>query len=191
MGFQSDHYYIDKVLEGDVSAYTQLVEKHKDMVFTIANKITRHREDAEEIAQDVFLKAFQHLKEFKKQSKFSTWLYRIAYNTAISKIRKKSLEYANLDDNMIEQIPETEVEQELKDINEQEKKQLVDKALEQLNELDYLIIMMFYMKEKSIEEIAEITSLSKSNVKVKLHRIRKRIYRELYDLIGEKVRLLV
>lgn len=191
MGFQSDHHYIDKVLEGDVSAYTQLVEKHKDMVFTIANKITRHREDAEEIAQDVFLKAFQHLKEFKKQSKFSTWLYRIAYNTAISKIRKKSLEYANLDDNMIEQIPETEVEQELKDINEQEKKQLVDKALEQLNELDYLIIMMFYMKEKSIEEIAEITSLSKSNVKVKLHRIRKRIYRELYDLIGEKVRLLV
>ncbi|MEA3479953.1 MAG: sigma-70 family RNA polymerase sigma factor [Bacteroidota bacterium] len=191
MGFQSDHHYIDKVLEGDVSAYTQLVEKHKDMVFTIANKITRHREDAEEIAQDVFLKAFQHLKEFKKQSKFSTWLYRIAFNTAISKIRKKSLEYTTLDDNMIEQIPETEIDRELKDINEQEKKQLVDKALEQLNELDYLIITMFYMKEKSIEEIAEITSLSKSNVKVKLHRIRKRIYKELYDLIGEKVRLLV
>ena len=115
MGFQSDHHYIDKVLEGDVSAYTQLVEKHKDMVFTIANKITRHREDAEEIAQDAFMKAFQHLKEFRKQSKFSTWLYRIAYNHCISVIRKKVKMIDLVDD-----IPEeSQVKQDLRYLEDQ------------------------------------------------------------------------
>lgn len=191
MGYQSDHYYIDKVLGGDVNAYAQLVEKHKDMVFTIANRITRRREDAEEIAQDAFMKAFQHLKEFKKQSKFSTWLYRITYNTAISRIRKKSLEMTTLDENMIEQIPEDDVRNDMKDLNEQEQQQLINIVLEQLNELDYLIITMFYLKEKSIDDIADITGLSKSNVKVKLHRIRKKMYQDLYNRMGEKVGVLV
>jgi len=191
MGFQSDHYYIDKVLGGDVNAYAQLVEKHKDMVFTIANKITRRREDAEEIAQDAFMKAFQHLKEFKKQSKFSTWLYRITYNTAISRIRKKSLEMTTLEESMIEQIPETDVQQDMEGLDEKEKQELINIALEQLNEIDYLLITMFYLKEKSIDDIAEITGLSKSNVKVKLHRIRKKMYQELYQRLGEKARVLI
>jgi len=190
MGYQSDHYYIDKVLGGDVNAYAQLVEKHKEMVFTIANRITRRREDAEEIAQDAFMKAFQHLKEFKKQSKFSTWLYRITYNTAISRIRKKSLEMTTLDENMIEQIPEDDVRNDMKDLNEQEQQQLINIVLEQLNELDYLIITMFYLKEKSIDDITDITGLSKSNVKVKLHRIRKKMYQDLYNRMGEKVGVL-
>lgn len=191
MGYQSDHYYIDKVLGGDVNAYAQLVEKHKEMVFTIANRITRRREDAEEIAQDAFMKAFQHLKEFKKQSKFSTWLYRITYNTAISRIRKKSLEMTTLDENMMEQIPEDDVRNDIKDLNEQEQQQLINIVLEQLNELDYLIITMFYLKEKSIDDIADITGLSKSNIKVKLHRIRKKMYQDLYNRMGEKVDVLV
>ncbi len=191
MGYQSDHYYIDKVLGGDVNAYAQLVEKHKEMVFTIANRITRRREDAEEIAQDAFMKAFQHLKEFKKQSKFSTWLYRITYNTAISRIRKKSLEMTTLDENMMEKIPEDDVRNDIKDLNEQEQQQLINIVLEQLNELDYLIITMFYLKEKSIDDIADITGLSKSNIKVKLHRIRKKMYQDLYNRMGEKVDVLV
>ena len=75
MNFQSDSHYIDKVLNHDVNAYASLVDKHKNMVFTIALKIVRNREDAEEIAQDVFVKVYQSLKSFKKESKFSTWLY--------------------------------------------------------------------------------------------------------------------
>jgi RNA polymerase sigma-70 factor (ECF subfamily) len=187
MGFQPDHVYIDRVLSGDVNAYARLVEKHKDMVFTIAQRITRKREDAEEIAQDAFLKAFEHLSEFKRQSKFSTWIYRIAYNTAISRVRKKSLDTTTLDDNLIEQVPEEQVQLDIEGLKEDEQKRIVDMALSQLNELDYLIITMFYLKEKSIDDIAEITGLSKSNVKVKLHRIRKKMYQELYALLGENI----
>ena len=187
MGFQSDNYYIDKVIQGEVNAYARLVEKHKDMVYTIALRITRKKEDAEEIAQDAFLKAFEHLKEFKKQSKFSTWIYRIAYNAAISRIRRKSLETTLLDENMIEEVPEEQVQQEMEGLHEDEQRKMIDMALEQLNELDYLIITMFYLKEKSIDDITEITGLTKSNVKVKLHRIRKRMYQELYSRLGEKI----
>jgi RNA polymerase sigma-70 factor (ECF subfamily) len=187
MGFQPDHVYIDKVLSGDVNAYARLVEKHKDMVFTIARRIAHRKEDAEEIAQDAFLKAFEHLREFKRQSKFSTWVYRIAYNTAISRVRKKSLDTTTLDDNLIEQVPEEQVQQEMESMKEDEQKRMIDLALAQLNEMDYLIITMFYMKEKSIDDIAEITGLSKSNIKVKLHRIRKKMYQELHARLGEQI----
>lgn len=88
---QKDLYFIDKIIAGDTESYAIIVNRHKDMVFTIVNRILRSREDAEEIAQDVFLKAFQSLQKFKREAKFSTWLYRIAYNTAISKTRKKKI----------------------------------------------------------------------------------------------------
>jgi RNA polymerase sigma-70 factor (ECF subfamily) len=79
------------VLKGEQSAYTFLVEKHKNLVFSIVLKVLSSREDAEEVAQDVFLKAYQSLGSFEMKSKFSTWLYRIAYNAAISKTRKKKV----------------------------------------------------------------------------------------------------
>jgi len=102
MEFLDDSFYIEKVINGDTSAYTNLVNKHKDMVYTIALRIARNHQDAEEIAQDVFLKAFQSLESFRQKSKFSTWLYRIVYNTAISKIRKKQPEVTALDENLVE-----------------------------------------------------------------------------------------
>jgi len=101
MEFLDDSFYIEKVINGDTSAYTNLVNKHKDMVYTIALRIARNHQDAEEIAQDVFLKAFQSLESFRQKSKFSTWLYRIVYNTAISKIRKKQPEVTALDENLV------------------------------------------------------------------------------------------
>ena len=97
MKYQNDNYYIDRVLSGDVSAYALLVSKHKNLVFSIVLKILNNREDAEEIAQDVFLKAYQSLKKFEQKSKFSTWLYRIAYNSAISRTRKKKFEFVGGD----------------------------------------------------------------------------------------------
>ena len=97
MRFESDSYYIEKVLNNDVAAFSKLIDKHKEMVFTVAVRILRNREDAEEIAQDTFIKAYKSLKTFKRESKFSTWLYRIAYNAAISKTRKKRLQTVDLD----------------------------------------------------------------------------------------------
>ncbi|MEP7169111.1 MAG: sigma-70 family RNA polymerase sigma factor, partial [Bacteroidota bacterium] len=84
MRYEDDNFYIDKILKGDDASFESLVNKHKTMAYNIAFRILKSREDAEEIAQDSFLKAYHSLKEFKRESKFSTWLYRIIYNNSIS-----------------------------------------------------------------------------------------------------------
>ncbi|MFW6101986.1 MAG: RNA polymerase sigma factor, partial [Bacteroidota bacterium] len=94
----SDEYYIERVLQGDHSSYATLVERHKDMVFTLAYRILKSREDAEEISQDAFMKAYRSLKKFRKEAKFSTWLYRIVYNLCVSRLRKNKKQIVSLDD---------------------------------------------------------------------------------------------
>jgi len=181
MKFQDDGYYIEKVLAGDVSAYAFLVQKHKSLVFSIAFKILNSREDAEEIAQDTFLKAYQSLKTFEKKSKFSTWLYRIAYNAAISRTRKKKPEFVGVDDYVLSNYSTDEVSQRMDRLEEDDQIRMVEQALLRLPEDDHLLVTLFYKSEHSIEDISSITGLSESNVKVRLHRIRKRLYEDLHE----------
>ena len=183
MNFQSDNFYIDKVLDDDVNAYASLVDKHKNMVFTIALKIVRNREDAEEIAQDVFVKAYQSLASFKKESKFSTWLYRIVYNAAISKTRKKNIETTNINYDIVENYSEDDINDNLNRLDNNEQKTIINTVLKKLNPEDHLLVTLYYFEEKSIDEISEIVNISQSNVKVKLFRIRKKLYGEIQYLI--------
>jgi len=183
MNFQSDNFYIDKVLNGDVNAYASLVDKHKNMIFSIALKIVRNREDAEEIAQDVFVKVYQSLVTFKKESKFSTWLYRIVYNAAISKTRKKNLETTNINYDIVESYSEDEINVNLNRLDDDEQKKIINTVLKKLNPEDYLLVTLYYFEEKSVEEISEIANISQSNVKVKLFRTRKKLYGEIQRLI--------
>lgn len=179
MKYLDDSYYIEQVLNGDKAAFTNLVNKHKDMVFTICNRICNRYEEAEEIAQDAFVKAFQALPTFKQKSKFSTWLYRIAYNTAISHTRKKKIETAAIDEQFIENYTLDTIYSNLEGMDEEEQVMIVEKALKELPSEENLMITMFYRKEMTIEEICNITGLTASNVKVKLHRIRKKLYHEI------------
>ena len=183
MKFREDNYYIDKILKGNSNAYAPLINKHKDLVFTIAVRIVKNKEDAEELAQDVFIKAFEVLNTFKKESKFSTWLYRIAFNMAVSKIRKKKLETSNLGSEIIENFSIDEIVPDLQELSDEEQKNCVEKALKSLPYEENIIITLFYYDDKSIEEISEITNLSASNVKVKLHRIRKKLYSIIQKVI--------
>ncbi len=183
MKFQEDNYYIDKILKGDSNSYAPLINKHKDLVFTIAVRVVKNREDAEELAQDVFIKAFEVLSTFKKESKFSTWLYRIAFNMAVSKTRKKKLETSNLESEIIEKFSIDEIVPDLQELSDEEQKNCVEKALKTLPYEENIIITLFYYDDKSIEEISEITNLSASNVKVKLHRIRKKLYSIIQKVI--------
>jgi RNA polymerase sigma factor (sigma-70 family) len=183
MKFQEDSHYIERVINGDVSAYSSLVEKHKNLVFSIAVKILNNREDAEEIAQDTFLKAYASLKSFEKKSKFSTWLYRIAYNGAISKKRKKKMDVVEIDDHIMFNYSTDEISANVHQIHESEQVQLIDKALKILPEDDNLLITLFYKSEHSIEDISYITGLTQSNVKVKLHRIRKKLYESIQEMV--------
>jgi RNA polymerase sigma factor (sigma-70 family) len=190
MKYQDDNHYIDRVLSGDVAAYAMLVAKHKNLVFSIALKILNNREDAEEVAQDCFLKVFQALNKFEKKSKFSTWLYRIVYNASISKTRKKKLELVPMDNYIIYNYTEDELATGIDEIDPEEQKAMIEKAMERLSGEDNLLITLFYKSENSIEDISNITGLSMSNVKVRLHRIRKKLHDELAIMMNRAINQL-
>lgn len=188
---KQDKYYIERVNRGDVNAFSYLVDAHKGMVYTIAFRLLKNAEDAEELAQDTFVKAFKSLKDFKFESKFSTWLYRITYNGAISKLRKKQLEVFDIEN---VSLPDSEVVSSYNTINELnkvEQKKYISEVLNNLKEDDAFLITLYYLQESSIEEISEVTGLSNSNVKVKLHRARKRFYDELKVILKEEVKAIL
>ena len=187
MKFREDQYYIEEVLNGHTNAYRLLVEKHQDFVYTIVKRIVGKAEEAEEVAQDVFVKAFQKLPDFRGTAKFSTWLYRIAYNSAISQTRKKKIEFLSAEEQQIENYSEDEVMQTIKGLNTEEQKKLIHEAMSTLPKTDSLIITLFYFHEKDLEEVSEIVGMTQNNVKVKLHRIRKRLFVQMNDLIEKNI----
>ena len=191
MSSAKDQIYIEKILQGDISSYNYLVNNYKDMVYTIALKIVRNHEDAEEIAQDSFVKAFQKLQSFRGESKFSTWLYTIVYRTAISKIRKKNIETTDIDDFVIENHSVDFSFPQLDLLKVEEQKKYVKIAIDSLSELDALLITLFYLNENTFDEINEITGITKTNIKVRLFRARKKLYKELYQILETELRTIL
>lgn len=171
----TDEHYIEKTLKGDTNAFAFLVERYKDMVFTLAVKMVKSREVAEEVSQDAFIKAFRYLPKFKGDSKFSTWLYKIAYNTCLDSIKKNANKYNDvaIDEITINYI--SSVETILDGIEREERAVVINRCIEQLPEDEKAILLFFYFKELSLKEIVEVTSMSEANVKVKLHRARKKL----------------
>lgn len=163
---------IQKTIDGDLRAFNLLIDAYKRPVYYLCFKILQVKEEAEEVAQDVFVKLFRQLKKFRGEAKFSTWVFRIAYNECISKIRKnrKYLEQENIEDFDISFI-----EKNYENIEQQERSALLQIALDKLDAESKAIVLMHYYREKPLEEIAEITGLSRENVKIKLFRARKRL----------------
>lgn len=183
-----DNYFIERVLSGDVSAYSSLVDRHKDMAYSIAYKVLRIQEDAEEVAQDAFLKAYQNLDKFKHEAKFSTWLFRIVYNTAISRTRKKRPDFSPIDERTMGNLTDDDIHENLDQMSSEEQQNMVTAAIDRLPEDESAIVTLFYMEDNSIEDISEITGLSRSNVKVKLFRIRKKLSAELHrNMLNEAI----
>ena len=187
----NDQNYIDKVVSGDVASFSYLVEKYKDMAFTVALKIVRNTEDAEEVAQDSFVKAFQQINTFQGKSKFSTWLYTIVYRTAISKTRKKKLELTNIDEYVIDNYTGANTVGQIDSLKYEEQQKYVSEAIDRLPELDALLVTLFYINDNTLDEIKEITGYSKTNVKVRLFRARKKLYRELEQLLHHEVKTIL
>jgi RNA polymerase sigma-70 factor (ECF subfamily) len=172
---QNDQFYIAKVINGDTNAFASLVDAYKNMVFSLAFKMTKNREEAEEISQDSFIKAYKNLSKFKGDSKFSTWLYRIAYHTCLDNIKKNKYHNNTFEINEItfNQIKATETI--LEGIERKERAKIMEICLDKLPDEERIIIWMFYYDELSLKEIMEVTSLSEANLKVKLHRARKKL----------------
>lgn len=177
-----DIYFIRRIKDGHTDAFVHIVRRYERMVFTIVNKIVSRRVEAEDIVQEIFIKVFQSLKQFREESNFATWLYRIAYNTTISELRKRKHEFTAIDDNF-SNIPDDEISDALDEITTEDKLQLLDTVLKKLPPDDALLISMFYINDQSVKNISIITGNSEANVKVKLYRIRKIINFEINKLI--------
>ncbi|MFR9165507.1 MAG: RNA polymerase sigma factor [Dysgonomonas sp.] len=168
------------ILQGDTSAFSYFVETYQDMAVTIAYRMCNNRQDAEDIAQDAFVKAFHNLHTFRLDSKFSTWLFRIVYNTTITHIHSSFYTSSFSDYSEINAIDEEA--DIIEKISEREKQEIVNRVLEQLPKDSSLILTLFYLNENSIKEIVQITGLSDANVKVKLHRARKQFASALSNI---------
>ena len=176
---------IKQTLNGNTLAFAQLVDMYKTMVFNIVVKVLKSREEAEECAQDVFIKIYQSLDSFKSEAKFSTWLYRIAFNTAISRARKKKVYITELNENITQEYTDDEIYTKFEQWNYEEQQIAIDRAINLLRADEPVMVTLFYLEEKSVEEVAFIAGLTKSNVKVKLHRARKKLYAILNNLMKE------
>jgi RNA polymerase sigma-70 factor (ECF subfamily) len=175
---------IERIQRGDVNAFSHLVTKYQDVVFSIALKVLRNREDAEEMAQETFIKAYRSLSSFQGKSKFSTWLFSIAYNTCITSVRKKKFPTTSIDQI---QLDDPDEEWDSFGLTSEERSRMLESALKQLPEDDYTLVVLFYYEEQSVEEICRITGMSESNVKVKLFRARKKLYTIMNDLMKKEI----
>ena len=179
---EEDIHYIKDVLNGNTSSFKFLIQAYQNHVFNIIYRVIQHRQDAEELAQDVFIKVYNSLSTFKSESKFSTWLYSIAYNTAISHQRKKKIIQMPLHEEILNIETEEEFFNDFEDV-ENLKHLHLPIALQKIPAEGQTIITMYYQQKLSISEISDITNISKSNVKIKLYRSRKL----LRDYINEMI----
>jgi RNA polymerase sigma-70 factor (ECF subfamily) len=187
MNYREDSYYIKKVLSGNLPSFAILVEKHKNLAFTLALRIAKNHEDAEEIAQDAFLKAYNSLNSFKEESKFSTWLYKIVFNTAISKMRKKQMLNVSIDASNIGNTIQEERISSLEALHKKERKKIIAEAVARLKEEETVVMTLYYLNENTLKEIEEITGFSNSNIKILLHRGRKKLLLELKKILKEEI----
>jgi len=171
-----DNEIIQKVLQGEQAQYALLVKRYQNFVFTIALRYTPNREDAEEIAQDVFVKAYRSLADFRGESKFSTWLYTIVTTTCITFLRKKKIPIHSLDNEQVFEIADNQNSAfRANQVEQKSKVQLLNEALRLLSVDDARIITLFYQAEQSLEEIGRIIGVDPNTAKVKLHRARQRL----------------
>ena len=186
---QSDNEIISRVLKGEQNAFAELVTRYQNYVFTLTLRLIKSREDAEEVAQDVFVKAYRSLADFRGESKFSTWLYTITNTTSITFLRKKKLEVHSLDNEKVFEMAESKDSGfRANTIEQKSRVGMVTKAIALLSPADAEIITLFYKVEQSLDEIGKILGLETNTVKVRLHRARTRLKEKMENHFSEEVK---
>ncbi len=187
-----DNEIINRVLQGEQAQYAELVKRYQSFVFTIALRYTPNREDAEEIAQDVFVKAYRSLADFRGESKFSTWLYTIVTTTCITFLRKKKLPIHSLDNEHIFEVADNQNSTfRANQVEQKSKVQVINDAIKLLSVDDARVITLFYQAEQSLEEIGRIIGVDPNTAKVKLHRARQRLKEKMEKHFTEEVKDMV
>jgi RNA polymerase sigma-70 factor (ECF subfamily) len=172
---------LDRILAGEEQLYARLVNEYKRFAYTIAMKVLNNRADAEEVAQDAFVKAYHYLKGFNRQSRFSTWLYRIVFNTAISRQRQQRVVFEDVSQKNLEYREQADHATEYDD-----RQQHIARAMSCLNEADRIAIQLYYLKEFTLEETAGMLGQNLNTTKVRVHRARLRLAAELKRLLKQE-----
>ena len=184
-----DNEIISRVLKGEQNAYAELVNRYQAYVFTLVLRMVKSREDAEEVAQDVFVKAYRSLADFRGESKFSTWLYTIANTTSITFLRKKKLDVRSLDNEKVFEVADSKDSGLRANLVEQKSRvNMVNEAIAMLSPDDAEIITLFYKAEQNLEEISRVLRLETNTVKVRLHRARTRLKEKMEKNFSEEVK---
>lgn len=170
--------WIKSILAGNTQSFSCLVAKYQQMAFNIAFRILENREEAEEVVQDAFVKMYRALPSFQFGSKFSTWFYKIVYNTAITAQRKQSL-FESYDDAVATDLTTSEVDSATAILEREDRKEIIARVLKKLPADESLVLTLFYLEECSIADIGQITEMTPSNIKIKLFRGRKHFYETL------------
>ena len=185
----NDSEIISKVLSGDTQAYAGLVNRYQNYVFTLTLRMVKNREDAEEVAQDIFIKAYRSLADFRGAAKFSTWLYTIVNTSCITFLRKKKLEVHSLDnDSVFELADNQDSGSRANQVEQKSKLAMVNNAIALLSPDDAQIITLFYKAEQSLEEIARVLGMESNTAKVRLHRARTRLKEKMQQHFSEEVK---
>jgi RNA polymerase sigma-70 factor (ECF subfamily) len=186
-----DLLYLNQVLAGNTSKFSYFIEQYKDMAFSIAFRIVNNRQDAEEVVQDSFLRAYKSLGKFRGDSKFSTWFYRIVVNNALSRKKKDNADPDEIDISLITDKMIHSVETTYKNLTRDDQRKFIDLALAKLKMEDRLLLTLFYLNENTVEEIAEITGIAVENIKMQLHRARKKLYTVLLSYLKNEIQNLL
>lgn len=175
MTTNDDQILITAIEKGDTKAYAQLVDRYKDLVYTLAIRMLKHKEEAEEVAQDTFIKVFKSLDKFKGDSKFSTWIYKVTYNTCLDRIKKNKKHFNDvaIDEYTFNKLDT--IDNALDNIIKEEKSTLIKQCINKLPEDSSALLTLFYFEELSLDEISKIINIEANTVKVKLFRARKKL----------------
>ena len=184
---KTDEYYIREILKGDSGSFSQLVEKYSHLAFSLSMKLLNQREDAEEAAQDAFIKAYNSLRSFQSSSTFKTWFFRIVYNTSISKLRTRKNVEVKIEDVKISDSELFSTESAVGQLNTEDRQKYLQTGLERLDPEERALLKMYYYDDFSMEEVSSITGMTVSNVKVKIHRSRKKLLQELKVILKDEV----
>ena len=186
-----DWAIVQRVQNGEVSAFNQLVQKYRQSLFSIIYNMTGNREDATDIAQEAFIKAFQSIKQFRGQASFYTWIYRIAVNSSITFIKRakkqRFINYETIDETLVSSDileyftakTKTEKGALLKELQEK-----LNEALQKLSPKHRIVVILHEVEGMNHKEIADITKTSEGTVRSRLHYAKKMLQAYLQEYIG-------
>ncbi|MFZ1728491.1 MAG: sigma-70 family RNA polymerase sigma factor [Bacteroidota bacterium] len=168
---ETDQEIISRIAAGDQRGYSLLLDRYRAKVMTLALRILGRMEEAEEAAQDAFIRAFRSLHQFEQRAQFSTWLYRITYNVCMTQISRRRGSMTSIDEDDALEIIDESAGSRL-DMETRELQSAVSRAIEQLRPEYAGLVTLFYLNEQSHEEIVAITGLPIGTIKNRLHRAR-------------------